>query len=88
MPPLGVVAVIVTIALDPKAFACGVIVKVRFTPVPPKDNPVELRRELLEEVAATVEEGSLRVNESGEVGLSSLIVVSEKRLIEGVEPVC
>ena len=70
-------------AFEPEALACGVIVKVRFAPVPPKDIPVELTRELLEEVAATVEEGSLRVNESGEVGLSSLIVVSEKRLIEG-----
>ena len=57
--------------------------RVRFAPLPPKENPAELTRELLEEVAATVEEGSLRVRESGEVELSSSIVMSEKRLIEG-----
>ena len=83
MPPSGEVAVTVTMAFEPEAFACGVIVKVRFAPVPPKDIPVELTRELLEEVAATVEDGSPRVSESGEVELSSSIVMSEKRLMEG-----
>ena len=43
----------VTMAFEPEALACGVIVKVRFAPVPPKDIPVELTRKLLEEVAAT-----------------------------------